>query len=129
MNKSLIALRKLLNDWESMSVDERCECHNLIEEELSTIEEIEEHYGIPQIREICLLLIQFEIKDASVMTKKLKSLEIIKEKQVNVGVLIHHITDKHLLGLESYNFMWGGTPECQLTQEEFDLLKEVLCDD
>ena len=63
---------------------------------------------------------------AAIIEKELKALEIIKKKQVNVGVLIHHITDKHLLGLESYNFMWGGTPERQLTPEEYDILKGEL---
>jgi len=52
---------------------------------------------------------------------KLKALEIIKEKQVNVGAF--YVFDN----LEQYNGyceMVGGCKK--LTQEEFDLLKEVL---
>ena len=52
---------------------------------------------------------------------KLKALEIIKEKQVNVFVLLH-IGD-----LETYNDMIADNRN--LTQEEYDILKDVLlCD-
>ena len=50
--------------------------------------------------------------------KKLKALEIIKKKRVNVHLLI--LSDS----LEKYNF--NLLPYRKLTQEEFDLLKEVL---
>lgn len=49
---------------------------------------------------------------------KLKALEIIKNKQVNVFVLLH-IED-----LETYNDMIGDNRN--LTQQEYDLLREVL---
>lgn len=61
--------------------------------------------------------------------KKLKALEIIKEKQVNVDNFLRHIkkeTDykeyKRLCGL--YKIMVFSDKD--LTQEEYDLLKEVL---
>lgn len=50
--------------------------------------------------------------------KKLKALEIIKNKQVNVFVLLH-IGD-----LETYNDMIADNRN--LTKEEYDLLKDVL---
>ena len=51
--------------------------------------------------------------------KKLKALEIIKEKKVNIRGLSR-------LTLEEYNENRRSHKEEQLTQEEFDLLKEVL---
>ena len=63
-----------------------------------------------------------ETKNAfEVIEKSLKALEIIKEKAVDVYILFD-------LGLEEYNkyvLKRYGT-YYQLTQEEFNLLKEVL---
>ena len=50
--------------------------------------------------------------------KKLEALEIIKEKRVNVHLLILSNS------LEKYNYKI--LPYRKLTQEEYDLLKEVL---
>lgn len=58
--------------------------------------------------------------------KELKALEIIKKKEVNVGVLIFDIFEGHR-PKEYYNF--GVYKEYELTQQEFDLLKEVLCNE
>lgn len=52
--------------------------------------------------------------------KKLKALEIIKEKQVNVGDFIR------CKSIEDYNDYCCYNEKEQLTQEEYDLLKEVL---
>ena len=52
--------------------------------------------------------------------KELKVLEIIKEKRVNAFALSMSKT------LESYNNLLYVYPERQLTQEEYELLKEVL---
>lgn len=53
------------------------------------------------------------------MSKELEALEIIKEKEVNVGLLSRCAT------VERYNK--GMCYESRyLTQEEYDLLKEVL---
>ena len=50
-----------------------------------------------------------------------KALEIIKEKQVNVSALLE------LDNLQQYNDYCDMVGGCKkLTQEEFDLLKEVL---
>ena len=54
-------------------------------------------------------------------SKKLKALEIIKSKKVNVMLFI---TIKHM-GVKRYNECFDAE-EHQLTQQEYDLLKEVL---
>ena len=58
-----------------------------------------------------------DIRNKEIIEKELKALEIIKNKWVNIEVLIQSKT------LDDYN-----TTLCvhDLTQEEFDLLKEVL---
>lgn len=50
--------------------------------------------------------------------KKLKALEIIKKKEVNVFIFLHSSD------LETYNDIVED--DRKLTQEEYDLLKEVL---
>ena len=57
--------------------------------------------------------------------KKLKALKIIKEKKVDVFGLICCIQLNEYTALETYN-MKENCHNCFLTQEEFDLLKEVL---
>lgn len=60
------------------------------------------------------------LEDFRNIEKELKTLEIIKEKKVNVELL--HIC----ISLEEYNMEilpYGNIP---LTQEEYDLLKETL---
>ena len=54
--------------------------------------------------------------------KKLKALEIIKNKQVDVRYLFQ------CKSLRQYNFIYEGTNQSELclTEEEYDLLKEML---
>ncbi len=58
--------------------------------------------------------------------KELKALEIIKKKRVNIQWLEICIAEYEKNALGNYN-----SNRClfALTQEEFDLLKEVLCDE
>ena len=56
--------------------------------------------------------------DYDTIEKSLKALEIIKEKKVNVFIFLHSGD------LETYNDMVEDNRK--LTQEEYDLLKEVL---
>ena len=71
-------------------------------------------------------------EDLDIVEKELKALEIIKEKDVNVYwfryVHKHHKKIEtrpfHSNALEAYNS--GIKVERRLTQEEYDLLKEVL---
>lgn len=59
--------------------------------------------------------------------KKLKALNIIREKRVNVGSLVHDI-EEHFMSYETYLANYDCYQDIlePLTQEEFDLLKEVL---
>lgn len=59
-----------------------------------------------------------EYKDVNNVAKRLKALEIIKEKDVDIVAL------KISINLKQYNCKEDG--RCPLTQEEYDLLKEVL---
>ena len=52
--------------------------------------------------------------------KELKALEIIKEKRVNCYLIINSEN------LKDYNECVDDTTEKRLTQEEYDLLKEVV---
>ena len=66
----------------------------------------------------------WEIRNAHLLVEKsLKALEIIKEKDVDVSWLKYCIKENMIV--EAYN---SGYPEYHkhLTEEEFNLLKEVL---
>ena len=87
---------------------------NIIETALKKLEQPKEIVGtttVSKATEECLLNWCPEIK------KKLKAFEIIKEKRVDVWVLAYALT------LKDYNEVNVYT---KLTQEEFNLLKEVL---
>ena len=63
-------------------------------------------------------------KDFETIQKSLKALEIIKKKKVNVWTLLETKT------YAEYNFKEIVVkPKRKLTQEEYELLKEVLKDD
>ena len=77
----------------------------------------------------CLITIEKELKEKEVKAievckeffdKELKALEIIKEKKVNVGDFVR------CKSIEDYNEYCCYGKEETLTQEEYDLLKEVL---
>ena len=53
---------------------------------------------------------------------KLKALEIIKSKEINIHALLLHL--KRFDSPEGYNMLVGD--KYKITQEDFDLLKEVL---
>lgn len=57
-----------------------------------------------------------------IIEKALKALEIIKNKQVDVRYLFQ------CKSLRQYNFIYEGTNQSELclTEEEYDILKEVL---
>ena len=57
-------------------------------------------------------------EDFATVEKELKALEIIKSKGIDIDLLKYH------KDLEHYNFSLRGRFE-HLTQEEFDLLREV----
>ena len=59
-----------------------------------------------------------------IIEKALKALEIVKKKGVAVG-FIFLLEKEHIGGVQEYND-YIGAKELYLTQEEYDLLKEVL---
>ena len=70
-------------------------------------------------------------KQRNIVKTALKALEIIKEKRVNVDELWFIFqcekTHEQYDGLFEYNDVYTYVPKVQLTREEYDLLKEVLC--
>lgn len=67
---------------------------------------------------------QMVCKDIDIIEKLLKSLEIIKSKQVDCYNIINSVDYKHYLVLmKEYDKSW------LLTKQEYDLLKEVLLND
>ena len=70
-----------------------------------------------------------QIEAYNLIEKHLKALEIIKEKQVDIGLLIACETEPEYLN-RCCNRYWTND-KCgwkRLSQEEFDLIKEVLKD-
>lgn len=65
-----------------------------------------------------LVFIYGGIQQYQIIEKSLKALEIIKEKEINVFIFLHSGD------LETYNDMVEDNRK--LTQDEYDLLKEVL---
>lgn len=61
-----------------------------------------------------------ELCDIDIIEKELKALEIIKKKNVSISAF------KLNVSLETYIIWWTTKREEWLTQEEFDLLKEIL---
>lgn len=127
MNKGLEALERLMADYYEMCQDlgnnddqyQRCNLTSeraIIEKELKRLEDID-----------CILNTGGGIwAEDGIVSKKLKVFEIIKEKKVDVGVLTHVITISSN-PLKDYNeTIWEDEKENRLTQEEYDLLKEVL---
>ena len=119
MSKELEALERLMQKYYEMCIDtnnndDEYQKHNLtseyaiIETALLQLESIRNNYCVCE-------------KDA---IKKLRALEIIKNKRVQVHILLESNN------LEEYNesiYVCEGV-KYKLTQEEFDLLKEVLGD-
>lgn len=62
------------------------------------------------------------LKEDNETTKKLKALEIIKNKEINIHTLLLHL--KRFDSQDGYNALVGE--KYKLTQEEYELLKEVL---
>ena len=70
-------------------------------------------------------------ENIEVIKKELNALEIIKNKRVDVFELLLGISNSvYRNPLERYNsYVEGSCFNTELTQEEFDLLSEVLCDE
>lgn len=115
MSKELEALNDLRNkccDYLSLSMDRQvCDSFKLIEAALKEKENIEKTIN-ELFSENGKVITTIDIK------KQLKAIEIIKDKEVNVFIFLHSGD------LETYNDMVEENRK--LTQEEYDLLKEVL---
>lgn len=78
--------------------------------------------ALKRIKDFLVLNTKHWKQDVGYIEKELKALEIIKEKKVNIILLIssfnNHITIRY------YNSWFPD--KLKLTQEEYDLLKEVL---
>lgn len=57
-----------------------------------------------------------------IIEKELQALDIIKEKEINIHALLLHL--KRFDSPSGYNALIGA--KYQITQEEYDLLKEML---
>lgn len=67
------------------------------------------------------------VEEVEVVEKKVKALEIIKTKRVDVFELLLGISNSMYRNpLERYNSYVEGSFNTELTPQEFDLLKEVL---
>ena len=136
MNKGLEALEKVKNKEILVDIEmtntfyNECEdLHNsfdILEKSLKRLEEHDEIFKKYDIKDIWLEPALYVIKNHFPMNtetqlKKLKALDIIKEKEVNVSAFLE------LDDLKQYNDYCDMVCGCKhLTQEEYDLLKEVL---
>lgn len=106
MSKGLDALKRYRDIPTTMDYD-------IIEQELKELDERREM--MKRFNEACVPTILDNETE-----KKLKALEIIKEKRVDVAELVVSCD------LKAYNYLFRLVEKWQLTQEEYDLLKEVL---
>lgn len=128
MNKELEAFKNLLkqlfpNYDVDVSFDDICNLNenlNIIRNALKRLEELEKEHNK-------LLLDYQELVHCGLKSeqKKIKALEIIVDKLVDIRTFISSaILSKHETP-DAYNFIVSDVRR-YLTQEEFDLLKEIL---
>lgn len=131
MNKELTPLEALKVircdiDADIISSDE-IECCKIIEKALKRLEEHEKilkdyDFNLANFREACFTLAQFRGEGFTGIEKKIKALEIIKDKNVDISYFKYH-----RVSLDDYNEnIANGIGIKYLTQEDFNLLKEVL---
>ena len=140
MNKKLTPLEALKEVREYLygdvyaGVEKRLD---LIENALKILEQLQIIIGAEKIEDLPKLALKTEnayysscynLKEAE---KKLKALEIIKEKKVDVNTLIFYLEKHNETGnidyaFDSYNEYAKDSDKPQLTQEEYELLKEEL---
>lgn len=146
MSKEIGELEDLKNAFIGHCRELKCEenyikvCNNKfnkIEKELKEYEELKSNYK--QLGKsydlICEELVKTIDKIACLRKKELKALEIIKEKRVNLSILLDLFAFKFNTKFDArtYNSMIKSRkiqlttfPPYGLTQEEYELLKEVL---
>ena len=116
--EALIRIEDLLNMLYETDVidDDHAQDINIIGEALKRLEELEKAFkALSKDDEKAKKLLSKEIE-------KNRAFEIINEKKVNVFHIVHTKTKEAYNDLVSEHYR-------ELTQEEYDLLKEVLHDD
>ena len=116
MSKELEALKNVIKYCEYQYCDEEL---YIIETALNKLEGLEKIYKVARDYEEELTKNRDYWRDEA-YKKQLKALAIIKEKRVDVGWLIS------CENIGQYNNVIGTATHKLLTQEEYDLLKEVL---
>lgn len=121
------ALRDLREDAKRHFFEQRQHLNkrlDIIETALKVLEQLQIIIGAKKIEDLPKVALETEnacYSNSHILKKaenKLKALEIIKEKEVNVFIFLHSGD------LETYNDIVEDNRK--LTQEEYDLLKEVL---
>ena len=121
MNKELTPLKahkelkSRYGKYFSLQDDERAK---VIETTLKDYEELKQ-INIDRSKQLLEL-----VSEQTENSKKLKALEIIKNKRVDVWLILHVIDNSD--NVEDYNAINKRPIGGNLTQEEYDLLKEVL---
>ena len=117
MTKELEALERIIETFYDKNT-----------EDIEVVKTALKDYEMERTLRVRLENINYElVREKQENNKKLKALEIIKEKKINVGyllVMIELFGDK---ALNEYNKSAHKKTE-ELTQEEFNLLKEWLKD-
>ena len=109
MSKGLEMLEILKQRNDTLKINHKIGSRDIANQEIKEITQCLDNYVIP------------------VIEKELKALEIIKTKNVDISMLYEIVsTVDKMFARDRYN---QDTNEEILTQEEFDLLKEVLEDD
>lgn len=120
MSKGLKALKEIKDELCCGCVEECCSCPYSIKL-LSIEKELKEYEEMKRIKGTTTLdnaLEETLINACPNVAKKVKALEIIKNKKVDIKYLYYRVD----FNLEKYNDNYIET----LTQEECDLLKEIL---
>ena len=121
------ALKDLREDAKRHFIEQRQHLNkrlDIIENALKVLEQLQIIIGAEKIEDLPKVALETEnacYSNSHILKKaenKLKALEIIKEKEVNVFIFLHSGD------LETYNDMVEDNQK--LTKEEYDSLKEVL---
>lgn len=131
MSKGLDALDSLMANYYEMCRDlgnnddqyQRC---NLTSEKAIIENELKDYEKMKTIKGTTTLdsaLEQTLINSCPNVAKKLKALEIIKNRKINIEFLNYCFSDDEKFGVDYYNAYFTKV----LTQEQYELLKEVLC--
>ena len=118
--EALEILSDCANGETKLTFTQTCELYNIVLQDLDRLEKLEKEnqelkekykHRAETSNDLCKAVKQYE-----------KAIEILVNKRVNILILKYCIEKG--CGIDTYNFYY--TTEEQLTQEEYELLKEVL---